>query len=363
MATTGNSLASLLFLPQNSTDSTTALSGMEAQAQAYTGAVTNYDSASAATKLNEAVSKMQGSGELGNFSSLNKQVDLQEDNGGYLATDAASGEPLAIVGDAPASGTQASAAGSSGEDKTAEYKVVITSEPALNDDADRVEFKVMPTISETQSVQYDSFTPLHHPGEIMKYKGTSARSWTVSAKLISRTKSEASANLVSMNTIRAWTMPFYGQGTAKAAATTKFLGAPPPVLTLAAYGGKMIGPVKCILESYSWDFPNDIDYISTDDGVPFPVVLSVTLQLKEAWSPAEFSGFSISEYRKGNLPAAFAAIKDQQAANANAQTAVGTGATTDPGRVDSSQPQSASGPTTSVGGVNNNAQQIFQRGE
>ncbi len=171
-----------------------------------------------------------------------------------------------------------------------------------------VTFDVTPDLQETRNATYEEVGITHHPGQILRYKTTGPRTWTVTAKLISRTPAEASKNLVSLNLIRSWVMPYFGSGTAETSKDA--LGAPPDILQLSAYGKQMIEPHPVVLESYNTTFPTDIDYIHTEpneDGekIPFPVILNITLNLKEAWSPKEFSKFDLSDYRKGNLQDAF----------------------------------------------------------
>lgn len=163
---------------------------------------------------------------------------------------------------------------------------------------------VMPTISESRSVNYEPFTPIHHPGEIMKYRGTSGRKWSVSGRFIARNSNEATLNQIYMNVIRAWTMPFYGEGTANDAELKRYLGAPPPILTLSAYGSQNIKNVKCVLTNYDWSWPNDVDYIPTNNGEPFPVIINVSISLEETWSPSEFSGFDLRKFYEGDLSGA-----------------------------------------------------------
>jgi hypothetical protein len=99
-------------------------------------------------------------------------------------------------------------------------------------------------------------------------------------------------------------MPFYGTGNSDPN-LQQYLGAPPPILTLTAYGAQMIGPVPCVMTNYSWTFPNDCDYIPTSDGSPFPVILDVNITLKESFSPAEYSSFDLSSYKRGDMQGAF----------------------------------------------------------
>jgi len=170
-----------------------------------------------------------------------------------------------------------------------------------NGDKDSVVFNVMPNISESRSASYEEVSIAQHPGAILKYQTTSARTWGVGGiKLISRNEEEANRNQEIINILRSWLMPYYGAGTANSAGPSLF-GAPPDVLTFSAYGDTVIGPVSVVLESLNINWSNDVDYIHTSSGQAFPVILSFDISLKEAWSPKEFSGFDIAAYKKGDM--------------------------------------------------------------
>lgn len=278
--------------------------------QAAAQSANNYATATFAKKEQEAADKLARTGSTAEFNKLDRQIGIREQNGQYVATDAGTSASLGSLGPAEPAGPLPSLVPKSESDNlTPKLRVKISQEPGFNGSGiDEVVFTVMPTISEARSTNYKSFTPLHHPGEILKFDGSAARSWAITAKLISRTVDEATLNLKYLNIIRTWGMPFYGAGTGTTEQTKKYLGAPPPILTLTAYGEGMIGPIKCVLESYNWEFPNDCDYIQAVDGEkinPFPVMLSVQLTLKESWSPNEFSNFDLMSYRRGNMPGAF----------------------------------------------------------
>ena len=98
-------------------------------------------------------------------------------------------------------------------------------------------------------------------------------------------------------------MPYYGAGT-EALAPEK-LGAPPPVLKFSGYGARNISPIPVVLESYDTSWPNDVDYIPTHDGTPFPVIMEINLNLKEAYSPGEYSKFDLYAYKTGDLTTAY----------------------------------------------------------
>lgn len=184
---------------------------------------------------------------------------------------------------------------------TMDMKVTIRQEPAVEGGINELVFKVMPRISENGGAEYESIMPLQHPGGIQKYRGSTPRTWNITGRLIARTSEEASENLAICNMIRAWRMPFYGEGTAQNGNTSALLGAPPPILTMTAYGPNMIGPVKCVLNTYSWEYDNQIDYIPTLDGQAWPVILDVSLNMTESYSPSEFSGFDLAKFKMGDL--------------------------------------------------------------
>jgi hypothetical protein len=219
-----------------------------------------------------------------------------------------------------------------------------------------VVFDVTPTVAESRTSQYDKLTVTHMPGSMLVYKNTESRTFTLSdAKLISRTPAEARKNMVRLNILRAWQMPYFGtdskttnalaaqiasgnpnidkytipegasQTLGKQLSNAKmsflnFLGAPPDVLFLSAYAGRdtsgayegNINDVTVVMTSFEFSYPADVDYIpvsgiggQSDDmlqGSPFPTIISLSMQLTEIHSPNELSKFSIDDYRKGSLP-------------------------------------------------------------
>lgn len=189
-------------------------------------------------------------------------------------------------------------------------------------DGEMVRFAVTPRISESRGASYHEINILHHPGSILKYEKTGNRSWSIGARLISRNQSEASINQYYLNVVRGWVMPYYGAGT-EALAPEK-LGAPPPVLKFSGYGARNISPIPVVLESYDTSWPNDVDYIPTHDGTPFPVIMEINLNLKEAYSPGEYSKFDLYAYKTGDLTTAYggtaAKTKKPSASTANGIT-------------------------------------------
>jgi hypothetical protein len=136
-------------------------------------------------------------------------------------------------------------------------------------------FEASVPVSESRNVNYDSYGVIHLPTDIWAYRNTSSRRFSMSGNLVSRTPSEASQNAKNIDLIRSWALPDFG-GT----------GATPPILRLTAYGNNNINNVKVLLSSYSIQFPDTVDYIFTGT-VPMPVIMNVTIELVEAYSPLE----------------------------------------------------------------------------
>lgn len=199
---------------------------------------------------------------------------------------------------------------------------------------------VTPSISETQSVNYETFDPIHGPGSILSFVNTPSRSFQVSnVKLLSRTKLEADKNLRYLNLLRSWTKPVFGryattnydpktgmsppkdkdipshknnQGVysfQQQSATTRVdvLGAPPRVLEFSAYStanDKKVGHINgipVVITSLSFSYPDDVDYIPTTNFTPMPIMMTLEISLTEVHSPSEYANFSIAQYRNGSL--------------------------------------------------------------
>lgn len=76
----------------------------------------------------------------------------------------------------------------------------------------KVIFDVTPDLSESRSVQYKMFDPVHMPGAIYMYQGTGSRIFQLSnVRFVSRTPEEAAFNLRDLQTLRTWCMPYFGK--------------------------------------------------------------------------------------------------------------------------------------------------------
>ncbi len=216
-----------------------------------------------------------------------------------------------------------------------------------------VHFRASPQVTENRNVNYNALEPLHAPGQIQVYKNTSSRSFSISdLKLISRTTKEADENLKILWQLRSWTMPRFGNSSTLSKDNvqsrnnyqtalnspkpltkeelqalyntnrgTELLGAPPEVLYLYAYsyniGADPVGPTKpgtsqwqiaqhinrvpVVIQQLTIPYPNDVDYITTSNGVPMPIIMNLDLSLIETHSPNSYEAFSLDDFRNGRL--------------------------------------------------------------
>jgi hypothetical protein len=296
-----DSLGDALNVPQISTAAQSVVGETASQIGGYVAQ--NFNLPNISQKAAELGNKLSLSGLSSNF-----QRAVVNDAGIQLPTASALNGLFAPPASGDFNGVPSNLVPSSGSENTAKLKVVIRQSPAVGD-INEIVFSVMPKIDESRSADYEAITPVHHPGAIMKYRNTSARTWRVSGRLISRTMEEATHNVKVINMIRSWLMPFHGVGTANNMTTAEMLGAPPPILTLSGYGPNMIGPVKCVLKDHNWTWDNTLDWMPTNDGQSFPVILDVSLSLEESWSPAEFSGFDLVKFKAGDLSSSGAFTK------------------------------------------------------
>lgn len=151
-----------------------------------------------------------------------------------------------------------------------------TSKVKVSGASNTVIFAVSPnSVSESRTANYDAWSLVHLPVDLYAYKNTSSRTWEISAQLISRSVDEANANSKILNTVRSWLQPDFGS-----------TGAPPEILTFYAYDDPNINNVTCVLRSYSWNYPTEVDYVYLANH-KMPIVATLGLSLMEVYTASE----------------------------------------------------------------------------
>jgi hypothetical protein len=224
-----------------------------------------------------------------------------------------------------------------------------------------VVFENTPAFSESGGVEYTPVQPIHMPGAVQIYKNTQPRTFTIGARLVGRTRSEVTKNSIDLQLLRSWRYPFFGRGSSTLDASQnetrrlqqelsnnetrarqlaaqnqenlsdeeaanfatqrarleglstgfELLGAPPEVLYLYAYSATNtdrsstafvnINRIPVVLTNLDITWPDDVDYIPTLWGEPFPVKMDVSIALAETHSPKEFEQFSLAKFKVGQL--------------------------------------------------------------
>lgn len=154
----------------------------------------------------------------------------------------------------------------------------------INSDGETVIFQASAVVSESRTVNYDGYNIVHMPTDMLAYRNTTSRKFSINGKLVSRTKLEAVQNAKYLNLIRKWALPGFG--------TT---GSTPPILKFYAYRSKNIFGVPCVIRSYNWVYPDDVDYIFSEDDDEFenmPVIGSLLVEIEEAYSAEQITNLA-----------------------------------------------------------------------
>jgi hypothetical protein len=146
------------------------------------------------------------------------------------------------------------------------YKVRITGPGG------KVTFEASAPLAESRQANYDGYNIIHLPTSLVAYRNTDGRRFSIAGKLVSRTPDEAAQNILHLDLIRSWILPDFGS-----------TGATPPILRIFGYNNFNLDNRQVVLRSYSWNFPEDVDYI-WEGGEAMPVIGILQVDLEEVYS-------------------------------------------------------------------------------
>jgi hypothetical protein len=158
--------------------------------------------------------------------------------------------------------------------------------------SDGVVFPYMPTIGTTYSANYDQTDLVHSNYKGYFYRNSAVDAVSITGKFTAQDTFEATYMLAVIHFFRSVTKMFYGQDWQR--------GAPPPLVFLSGLGEYQFNNHPCVVSSFNYSLPNDVDYIRTKpnnynvdlssretkpDSGPFSEILGVVQRLKNAALP------------------------------------------------------------------------------
>jgi len=121
--------------------------------------------------------------------------------------------------------------------------------------SDGVVFPYTPTIQTSYNANYDSTDLTHSNYKGYFYKSSNVGDISISGIFTAQDTKEAEYVLAVIHFFRSVTKMFYGQDAER--------GAPPPLVYLYGLGQYQFSNNPCVVSSFSYSLPNDVDYIRT----------------------------------------------------------------------------------------------------
>jgi hypothetical protein len=121
--------------------------------------------------------------------------------------------------------------------------------------SDGVIFPYTPTISTTYSANYDATDLTHSNYKGQFYKNSSVGEVALNGIFTAQDTAEAEYMLAVIHFFRSVTKMFYGQDAER--------GTPPPLVYLFGLGQYQFNNHPCVVKTFNYSLPNDVDYIRT----------------------------------------------------------------------------------------------------
>jgi hypothetical protein len=118
---------------------------------------------------------------------------------------------------------------------------------------DGVVFPYTPIISTAYRANYSNYDLTHSNYRGYFYQGSAVEEITIQAMFTAQDTYEANYLLAVIHFFKAVTKMFYGQDAER--------GAPPPLVYLQGYGEYQFNLHPCVVSSFNYNLPNDVDYI------------------------------------------------------------------------------------------------------
>jgi hypothetical protein len=123
-------------------------------------------------------------------------------------------------------------------------------------ETDGVIFPYTPTISTSYNAKYDPYDLVHSNYRGYFYKGSQVETISIKGTFTAQDSREAAYLLAVIHFFRSVTKMFYGQD--------QEAGTPPPLVYLSGLGKYQFNNHSCVVSQFSYNLPNDVDYIRAD---------------------------------------------------------------------------------------------------
>lgn len=166
-----------------------------------------------------------------------------------------------------------------------------------------------PTITNVGGVAtYESYEFTHSNYNQLAFQKSKPNPLSVSAQFTSRTPEEARYTLAAIHFFRTVTKMHTGEMYDEITDTTvarPLAGLPPPILEFNYLGPYMFNKVPVVVESYSFDLPDQVDYVPVSfNGVEtfVPTLMNIVFTITPQYNPDKVrSQFNLEDFRSGNL--------------------------------------------------------------
>lgn len=167
-------------------------------------------------------------------------------------------------------------------------------------------FPYTPTVLVSQSANYQSIQPVHTNYPYYSYQNSQVDQMTITGDFYVQNAAEARYWVACIHYLRSATKMNFG--------VDQEAGQPPPVVRLDGYGDFVFNNVPVIINSFQFDMPKDVDYISTSVGTTqvtgdfdpgtsptswAPATSILTVAVTPQYSRTTQSEFSLSKFMKG----------------------------------------------------------------
>jgi hypothetical protein len=181
-----------------------------------------------------------------------------------------------------------------------------------------------PTITYTQSVDYQAIDLVHVNQEIYSYQRTKALQLTVDGQFTVQSHDEGMYATACIRFLQTVTKMYFGGE--PGSTVSGLAGTPPPVLLFDAYGQYMFNCLPVIVTSFTVGLPADVDYVPInfaetfdtpfanqiakitqnslepkDNKIWLPALFNIQVQLTVQNTPKKLRSFDLDKFRTGEL--------------------------------------------------------------